>query len=143
MNAVGEELQLGRRRLQALAIHTEKIHDDRVWARLRRLLEVMRQRGHRATFFVYPFRAVVAGCEDAALKRVQALAEAGHEIAQHTHFYLGDRIDKPGKITDLSPENIRNCLERDYKWLARIKPPYGFTSGGWAVTESLYPTLAS
>lgn len=127
--------------LQALAVHTEKIHDDSVWARLQRLIGLMKRRGHRATFFVYPFRAIVAGREQVAFERVKRLAQEGFEIGQHTHFYKGNAIDKPNKVSDLSGENVRLCLQRDYQWLCRIAPLRGFTSGGWAVPEALYPTL--
>jgi len=130
------------RTLQALAIHTERIHDDPVWARLRSLLDVMSRRSIRATFFVYPFRAIVAGREEVALERVNRLREEGHEIGQHTHFYAGEAIEKPNKVVDLSDDNVRCCLERDYRWLKRIAPPRGFTSGGWIVPEALYPALA-
>jgi len=129
------------RSLRALAVHTEKIHDNAVWARLRPLLQWMERRGHRATFFVYPFRATVVGREELALERVRVLAELGHEIAQHTHFYLGTATEKPEKVTDLSPENVRRCIKRDFEWLTQIARPRGFTSGAWAVTETLYPTL--
>ena len=128
--------------LQALAIHTELIHNDLVWQRLQSMLSVMSRRGGQATFFVYPFRAIVAGREEIAFERVKRLHEEGHEIGQHTHFYAGTAIDKPNKVTDLSNENVRYCLERDYQWLERIVSPQGFTSGGWAVPEALYPTLA-
>jgi hypothetical protein len=128
--------------LQALAIHTEQIHDDRVWARLRSLLDVMSRRRSRATFFVYPFRAIVAGRGEVAFERVKRLREEGYEIGQHTHFYAGRAIDKPNKVLDLDNDNVRRCLERDYQWLGRIVSPRGFTSGAWVVQETLYPTLA-
>lgn len=128
--------------LQALAIHTEQIHDDRVWARLRSLLDVMSPRASRATFFVYPFRGVVAGQEKVAFERVKRLYDEGYEIGQHTHFYAGEAIEKPNKVMDPSDDNVRRCLERDYQWLERIVAPQGFTSGGWMVPEALYPALA-
>lgn len=128
--------------IQALAVHVERIHDDRVWARLRRVLGLLRRCGSYATLFVYPFRAIVAGYGDLAFERVKRLCEEGHEIGQHTHFYMGKAIDKPSKVTDLSIENIRQCLERDYQWLARIIPPRGFVSGSWAIPDALYPSLA-
>ena len=128
--------------LQALSIHTEQIHNDLVWTRLQHVMSLMKRRGHRATFFVYPFRAVVSGREEIAFERVKRLYEEGYEIGQHTHFYRGREIDKPNKITDLGNENVRRCLERDYRWLERIAPPRGFTSGAWAVPEALYPILS-
>ncbi|CEP68819.1 Polysaccharide deacetylase [Moorella glycerini] len=84
----------------------------------------------QGTFFVYPFRAQVAGAEIS--ERVQEIAAFGHEIAQHTHFYAGTKIDKPDKVNDLSKENIARCLQRDFETLCDMGfRPYGFTAGGW------------
>jgi len=129
-------------RFQALAIHTERIHDPLVWRRLRFILNALGRKGSHATLFVYPFRAIVEGKSHIALNRIEQVRSAGHEIAQHTHFYKGQFIDKPNKVTDLSQENISNCLRRDHQWLSRICLPRGFTSGGWAVPPALYPALA-
>ena len=127
--------------MRALAFHTERLHDDRVWKRLLMILAVMRRRGSKATFFVYPFRAVVEEMDIS--DRVKALAvDYQQEIGQHTHFYAGSLVDQPDKCTDLSPENIRTCLERDFEWLCRISQPRGFTAGGWIVTESVLGSLA-
>ena len=126
--------------IRALAFHTERLHDDRVWKRLLLILAIMRHLGSRATFFVYPFRAVVSGRDIS--DRVRALAvDHKQEIGQHTHFYAGSSLAKPNKRNDLTPENIRNCIERDFEWLCRISKPKGFTSGGWMVTDAVYPAL--
>ena len=126
--------------MRALAFHTERLHDDRVWKRLLLILAIMRHLGSRATFFVYPFRAVVSGRDIS--DRVRALAvDHKQEIGQHTHFYAGSSLAKPNKRNDLTPENIRNCIERDFEWLCRISKPKGFTSGGWIVTDNVYPVL--
>lgn len=128
-------------RFQALAIHTEKIHDPLVWKRLRFVLSTLSRKGSRATLFVYPFRAIVAGKSDVALERVKWAWSQGHEVAQHTHFYKGESIDKPERVTDLSGKNVIHCLRRDHAWLSQICRPGGFTSGGWAVPPALYPAL--
>src|SRR2546428_8026036 len=98
-----------------LAIHAEKLHDERVWRRVKKMAIWMAQRNWRATFFVYPFRAQVAGREIA--DRVQTLATLGHEIGQHTHFYADTRIDKPNKMDDVSEENVLHCVQRDFETL--------------------------
>ncbi len=122
--------------MRALALHTERLHDDRVWKRLLIILTIMRRLGSRATFFIYPFRSVVAGKDIS--DRVRTLAvHYEQEIAQHTHFYAGGSLEKPHKRNDLSPENIQNCIERDFKWLCRISQPRGFTAGGWIVPEAV------
>lgn len=124
-----------------MAIHTERIHEDLVWERLRRVLMLLCRKGSRATLFVYPFRSVVAGRSDTALERVKQAFRQGHEIAQHTHFYKGELVDKPNKVTDLSRDNVTLCLERDQQWLSQVARPRGFTSGGWVVPQHLYPVL--
>ena len=128
--------------MRALAFHTERLHDDRVWKRLLLILAIIRRLGSRATFFIYPFRAVVEGRDIS--DRVQALAvDHKQEIGQHTHFYAGRSVNKPDKRNDLSAENIRNCIERDFEWLCRISKPKGFTSGGWIVTDAVYSSLVN
>lgn len=99
----------------------------------------MARRGSLATFFVYPFRAVVADKD--ILDRVKRLAALGHEIGQHTHFYSGRAIEKPHKKNDLGEHNIRGCIQRDYEYLFRVVTPEGFTAGGWLVPDALYATL--
>ena len=126
--------------MRALAFHTERLHDDRVWKRLLLIPTIMHRTGSRATFFIYPFRAVVTGRDIA--DRVRALAaDYKQEIGQHTHFYAGRSVNKPDKRNDLSAENIRSCIERDFEWLCRISKPKGFTSGGWIVTDAVYSAL--
>ncbi|RLA94039.1 MAG: hypothetical protein DRG25_03365, partial [Deltaproteobacteria bacterium] len=126
--------------LKALCFHAEKLHDDRVWKRLKRTLKLMRWRGLRATFFIYPFRAVVKSKKISG--RVKFLLEEGHEIGQHTHFYAGTAINKPNKHSDLSDENIRACIRRDYEWLnACGVKPRGFCAGSWIINDVVFETL--
>jgi peptidoglycan/xylan/chitin deacetylase (PgdA/CDA1 family) len=94
----------------------------------------------KATFFVYPFRAQVVGKEITA--QVKALGAMGHEIGQHTHFYESNKIDKPDKENDFSPENIAYCLRRDFETLRQMGvTPKGFTAGAWFVNETVWDTL--
>jgi len=123
-----------------LAFHAEKLHDDRVWRRVQPVARWMSVRGITATFFVYPFRAQVANRD--ITQRVQALAALGHEIGQHTHFYAGTMIDKPGKVDDLSEANIVHCLNRDFETLRKSGfAPKGFTAGGWFVNATVLDRL--
>jgi hypothetical protein len=123
-----------------LAFHAEKLHDDRVWRRVQPVARWMSARGIIATFFVYPFRAQVANRD--ITQRVQALAALGHEIGQHTHFYAGTMIDKPGKVDDLSEANIVHCLNRDFETLRKSGfAPKGFTAGGWFVSATVLDRL--
>jgi hypothetical protein len=123
-----------------LAFHAEKLHDERVWHRVERVARWMAKKGMKATFFVYPFRAQVAGNDITG--RVRALAALGHEIGQHTHFYAGTKIDKPDKFNDLSDANILQCLHRDFETLRKLDiRPRGFTAGAWLVNETVWDTL--
>jgi hypothetical protein len=123
-----------------LAFHAEKLHDDRVWRLVERVALRMAVKDIRATFFVYPFRAQVCGKD--ITERVRRLAELGHEIGQHTHFYAGKRIEKPDKADDLSEANIVHCLHRDFETLRKTGfPPKGFTAGGWFVNPTVLDRL--
>jgi len=124
----------------ALAFHAERLHDDTVWRRLERVARWMAVKNIIATFFVYPFRAEVANKD--ITERVQALAALGHEIGQHTHFYAGEKLEKPEKIDDLDKTNIIHCLHRDFQMLRKVGfPPKGFTAGGWFVNATVLDTL--
>jgi len=119
-----------------LAFHAEKLHDEEVWRRVKKIAVWMAQQGWYATFFVDPFRAQVAGRDIA--DRVQTLATLKHEIGQHTHLYAGTRIDMPDKMDDLSKVNILHCLRRDFATLCQIGvTPQGFTAGAWLVESTL------
>ena len=128
--------------MRALAFHTERLQDDRVWKRLLIILTIMRCLRSRATFFIYPFRALVAGRDIS--DRVKVLAvDYKQESGQHTHFYAGSSVNKLDKRNDLSPRNIQNCIERDFKWLSGISEPKGFSAGGWIVTEAVFRSLVN
>jgi hypothetical protein len=124
----------------ALALHAERIYSDGVWNRTRRLALAVSQLGGALTFFVYPYRAQVAGKDIS--QRVRWLASHGHEVAQHTHFYAGQRTEGPTKSTDLSEGNIRRCLQADQRTLRSMGcVPRGFTAGAWHVNDSILRSL--
>ncbi|HET8579918.1 MAG TPA: hypothetical protein VFL31_02890 [Nitrospiraceae bacterium] len=125
-----------------LAFHTEKLHDDPVWHRVEAVARWMASRGIGATFFVYPFRALIA--ERDIGDRVRVLAALGHEIGQHTHFYAGTKDAKHEKADDLSEANIVWCLKRDFETLQRFGcRPSGFTAGGWFANDVVLDTLVT
>jgi peptidoglycan/xylan/chitin deacetylase (PgdA/CDA1 family) len=124
----------------SFVVHAEKLHDDAVWQRVDRIVRRMAKQGRQATFFVYPFRAQVAGQN--INERVRALSAMGHEIGQHTHFYKGSKIDKPDKVNDFSQDNIAYCLRRDFETLRQMgMTPKGFTAGAWFLNETVWDTL--
>jgi len=125
-----------------LVFHAEKLHDERVWRRVESVARWLAVQGHQATFFVYPFRAQVAGQD--ITDRVQTLATLGHEIGQHTHFYAGTKIDTPEKVNDLRAANVVQCLHRDYETLRCMGyTPQAFTAGAWLVDETVLDTLVA
>jgi hypothetical protein len=126
--------------LQALCLHTEALHDDRVWRRVQLALDALDQRQTKITFLIYPFRAVAAGCD--VRERVRELIDRGHEIGQHTHFYVGDVTERPHKRTDLSDRNVRACIKRDYLWLKNCgAEPKGFCGGNFMMTDAAFEAL--
>lgn len=127
--------------LTSVCFHAEMLHDDRVWRLVERALDAMDARGWRVTFLVYPLRGVAAGRD--ARERVKELAERGHEVGQHTHFYLGGEVERTRKRTDLSDRNVRACILRDYEWLRECGvEPVGFCAGNFMTTETVFETLA-
>ena len=126
---------------RVLVFHAEWLHADDIWRQVEWVAGWLSLEGIRATFFVYPFRAQIAGKDIAS--RVRALDSLGHEVGQHTHFYDGRRIEKPKKTIDLSELNIVHCLRRDFEALTQMGSfPKGFTSGSWAVDGRVLDVLA-
>lgn len=124
----------------SLAFHAERLHDHRVWEKVQRVAGWMAKHKLKATFFVYPFPAVVIG--ESIAERVQWLGSLGHEIAQHTHFYAGTKIAKHEKRDDLSKANVIHCLRRDFETLKEFGfPPKGFTAGSWFINDAVLDTL--
>jgi peptidoglycan/xylan/chitin deacetylase (PgdA/CDA1 family) len=127
--------------LQALCLHTERLHDDHVWRRLQAALDELDRRHRRITFLVYPLRSVAAGRN--IRERVTELAARGHEVGQHTHFYAGSVTERPHKRSDLSDRNVRECITRDFEWLGECGTvPQGFCAGNFMMTETAFETLA-
>jgi|SRR5262245_27369165 len=125
-----------------LAFHAEKLHQAEVWQKVWDAGRWLARHGVRATFFVYPFPAIVYG--QSITERVRMLASLGHEIAQHTHFYAGCHIDKSRKVDDLSSENIVRCLRRDCDLLSVMgHRPRGFTAGSWFISDVVLEELVN
>jgi peptidoglycan/xylan/chitin deacetylase (PgdA/CDA1 family) len=129
--------------LASLTLHAEKLHRDDVWAVVERLAQRAADRGARLTFFVHPFWALAAGVD--VTMRVVRLAELGHEIGQHTHYYDARTGRVPDhKAGDLDPGNVVRRLEEDRAALERAGVrPQGFVSGAWAFPEGLAEALAA
>ncbi len=130
------------RRLESVAVHCERLHDDRVWYLVERVARAAANRGQFFTFFIHPFWPALAGCDIS--ERARRLAVLGHEVGQHTHYYDAATTMVPfRKRTDLNTENVVRRLNDDYVSLMRAGVrPRGFVSGAWALPDVLPRWLA-
>ncbi len=129
-----------------LVIHTERLHSDKVWNRIKRLLRFFNKFNVQATWFsVNPsfvgYQAM--GFKEKKWKeRLKVLAENNQSIEQHTHFYKGEKGIPKGREYDLSPEHIIKRIREDRDWLKEqgyeIK---GFLSGAWKINEEILKIL--
>ena len=127
-----------------LTMHAERLERDPVWDALRRALDRIEPHGVHITFFVHPFEAIRAEID--ITDRMKELAERGHEIAQHTHFYAeyAASVAAIGKHTDLGPEVVDHCLTRDRDYLVEAGfTPRGFVPGGWAIDTAIFEWLGA
>ena len=123
-----------------LTFHVEDLHDNASWQRLLPVAQWMARHGMMATFFVFPFRAQMAHKD--IRDRVSTISSMGHEIGQHTHFYKGEKINKPDKANDFSKENVSLCLARDFEILRAMGfQPKCFTAGAWVINEIILGAL--
>jgi len=128
-------------------IHTERLHDDRVWKRIKKLLSFFKKFNIRANWFLINpafsgYRAM--GFDEEKWKeRLKILVENNQSIEQHTHFYKGKKGVPKGEGYDLSEENILKRIREDREWLKNqgfeVK---GFTSGAWKINEEILGVLA-
>jgi peptidoglycan/xylan/chitin deacetylase (PgdA/CDA1 family) len=127
-----------------LTVHAERLHDDATWRHVRWLLDVLERRDGRGSFFVCPLRASTSGVDIAP--RIREIAARGHEVGQHTHFYALQAGEggppRFEKRTDLSPDNVRRCLDHDLAVLRRAGiQPRGFVAGAWAIDDTVLAWL--
>jgi len=130
-----------------LIVHTERLHSDKVWNRIKGLLKFFNKFNVQATWFsVNPcfigYKAM-GFKEEKWKERLKVLAENNQSIEQHTHFYKGEKGIPKGRGYDLSPENIIKRIREDKNWLKEqgheIK---GFLSGAWKINEEILKILS-
>jgi hypothetical protein len=128
-----------------LSFHAERLEDDEVWSRVRKVLAVVGSRGGRATLFVEPLSARLKGFD--LEERLEWAASGGHEIALHTHFY--QLLGPPGATTGFrkgappTDEDVTRCLDEGLAYLDRRGfRPRGFVSGAWAIAPRAFNWLA-
>jgi len=126
-----------------VTFHAELLDVAPVWAAVRRALDDFGRAGVRCTFFVHPAHALAGGAD--LSPRLREIAQRGHEIGQHTHYYGIYRIARDGSVqkkTSLDPTVVDRCLQRDHDYLRACGfTPRGFVSGGWAMSPQVLVRL--
>ena len=127
----------------ALTFHAERLDTDEVWRRVSQVLARLERHGVQATFFcvapVHPYYRNRPDFSEAKwVGRINEIAERGHAIGQHTHFYgVGEE-----KTRDVAPENLHKRLDEDRRWLqAQGFVPTGFIGGGWTISADVFRFL--
>tara|TARA_Y100000310_G_scaffold343301_1_gene450261 strand:- start:11956 stop:13116 length:1161 start_codon:yes stop_codon:yes gene_type:complete len=124
-----------------ITIHTERLHDDRLWLKIQKIVRLFNKYDIRATWFsINPNFSIYQEMgfdEKKWIDRLRYLAEHGQNIQQHTHFYEG----KKGQY-NLTPDYLRKRLLEDRNWLTKqgytIKE---FVSGSWILNDDLKAIL--
>jgi peptidoglycan/xylan/chitin deacetylase (PgdA/CDA1 family) len=125
-----------------ITFHAERLHSDGLWGRLVEYLSFFNAQAIKATFFstapLHPvYREQPGFSERKWIERLNRLAQGGHLIEQHTHFY-----DEREKKADLSYDNLRKRLEKDRHWLERHGfPIQGFVGGAWVINDEVFRLL--
>lgn len=131
-----------KKRYVCLTIHTELIHDDKVWQAISRFVDFLTKKKIHATWFslapVHHFYQQQGYSADKWSERLLELNGREQLIEQHTHFY-GE-----GKGPyDTSVANIKKRLLEDRGWLnEQGLDIQGFCAGGFAFNERLALVLA-
>ena len=125
-----------------LSFHTERLHDDQLWEKIKNVVALLEKYKIRAVWFsINPTFAVYQqmGFNEKKWRgRLRYLAQHGQIIEQHTHFYKTRKSDY-----DLSAAHVKKRLTEDRDWLEdqgyKIK---GFVSGTWVINSDIVEALA-
>jgi len=129
-----------------IEIHTERLHDDKVWEETKKILQYFAKSRIQATWFsVNPtfsgYRAMSFD-ETKWRERLRVIFDSGQDIQQHTHFYKGKEGVPKGEGYDVTKGNIERRIVEDRRWLElQGFSPRGFVSGAWKVNEDLFRVL--
>ena len=130
-----------------LVIHTERLHNEKIWKRIQKLLKVFRKFDIRASWFsinpTFVGYQAMGFDEMKWRERLRILIESNQSIEQHTHFYKGKKGVSKGIGYDLSAENVKKRLREDREWLKKQGVvPKGFLSGAWRINNEILKILA-
>ena len=131
-------------KLVSITIHTERLHDDKVWRQVNSLLKFFRKYKVKATWFsINPTFIGYKYDEKKWIERLNFIKNSGQEIQQHTHFYKGKEGVRKGIGYDLGWENARKRLLEDGEWLENSigLVPKGFISGAWRTSKEVHSLL--
>lgn len=125
----------------ALSIHTERLHDDRLWEKIRRMVDFFYKNKIRAIWFsINPTALAYSRMnydEKKWIERLRYLSEHEQIIQQHTHFYKIRKGDY-----DLSAAHVKKRLLEDRHWLEdRGYKIRGFVSGTWVINRDIMEAL--
>lgn len=125
-----------------LTIHTERLHDDRVWHYASAFADYLHKRGLSAVWFsINPTHEAYQRMgfdEKKWIERLRYLTARGQRVEQHTHFYKGIK-----GVYDLTPEHMAARLCEDRAWLeSHGHAIRGFVSGAWIMNETLMALLS-
>lgn len=127
--------------LVGLTFHAELLFDDRVWTRVRQVLQWLRRYSAHTTFFTmapYHERCCPKKDEDMWLGRLRLIEQEGHQIGLHTHFYKDDY----GKEISFSKERVSFLIRRDVSYFRQQGFQItGFAGGGWILDPNVYLAL--
>lgn len=131
-----------KKRYVCLTIHTELIHDDKVWQAISRFVDFLTNKKVHATWFslapVHHFYQQQGYSVDKWSERLLELNGKRQLVEQHTHFY-----GKWKGRYDTSMANIKKRLIEDRSWLnEQGLDIQGFCAGGFAFNERLATALA-
>ena len=125
-----------------ITFHTERLHDDLLWERIKKLVDFFEKNNVCATWFsfnptfhVYKEQGF---SEEKWKERLRYIANHGQVIEQHTHFYKRYKGDY-----DLSNDHIYQRIKEDKEWLENQGYKIsGFVSGGWRLNQGIINTLS-
>lgn len=131
-----------KERYVCLTIHTEAIHDDKLWQAISGFVDFLTKKKIHATWFslapVHHFYQQQGYSVDKWSERLLELNGWGQLVEQHTHFYG----EWKGPY-DTSVANIEKRLLEDRSWLnEQGLDIQGFCAGGFAFNERLATALA-
>ncbi len=131
----------GMKKPICLIVHTERLHDDIVWEKIKAVADFCYLKNIKTTWFSFNPTVEIykkSGFDENKWKdRLNYLKEHGQSIEQHTHFY-----DKEKRGDNTSLEYIKNRIQEDKRWLENAGHKIsGFVAGTWFINRDILSLL--